>query len=663
MYRPVQNSPQTRQPGQQSVKGALFSNKNRDTLTGLLTQDFQSRIGHSLTAKQHDRLERTLDHYVDEVYDKQGEQPLPVLNREILKAVSQDFGMYLQRAETVRNSASTPTQTIMNEAIYQDTGKRFELLQQERNEIKALPPAVPDFRVSLDEEGAPSSVELFERAKKAREAEIARTQTMLVSGGDAADRMDPGIRQRIAADDMFRSGQMNANRSTDIVLMERQNTPRQAPLDMPLVVMPDRRELMRPSNFAMETSGMPRDLGQANSNVTITQPQIASPLKTNLQQDVLIRQDDIVNYKEVENNLFIYSADRDWLNSSVGQNRYVFSIVFDPAINSLKFPPTPAVQERFRNITRVELVKAILPVEALDILITQNPDASGSTNITSYQDNVLSFPYISVNVEELDSNNYGTDNILDRCFAVLQYDANWYSDPNSLVQPQDSRGYTAFIPKFLKCQRVYSPTPLSTLQKMTISLLRPDGTALSLSQDTLDIQNIWAGNNGTFGASSYDGVDGTGNPYYFFIQTNTFFSRYQISVGDRIRVGGYTYDNTTLAANPGLADLAGWVNQTSGLLVAAIGYGNGTAANYTADGPNSVGYANYIIIQARYADPTTGSVALSPFSGITAALAANSGNLLAPRRLINLNRQIQLVFRVITREMDSVAQLRPDNVN
>jgi hypothetical protein len=95
--------------------------------------------------------------------------------------------------------------------------------------------------------------------------------------------------------------------------------------------------------------------------------------------------------------------------------------------------------------------------------------------------------------------------------------------------------------------------------------------------------------------------------------------------------------------------------------VAAIGYTN-TGGTYIADGANGAGYANYIIIQARYADPTTGQVALQPFTNITSALAGNMGGLLLPRRLLNLNRQIQLVFRVITREMDGVGQLRPDNM-
>jgi hypothetical protein len=76
-----------------------------------------------------------------------------------------------------------------------------------------------------------------------------------------------------------------------------------------------------------------------------------------------------------------------------------------------------------------------------------------------------------------------------------------------------------------------------------------------------------------------------------------------------------------------------------------------------------VGWANVIVIDARYADPSTGSTALAPFgSEINTDLFIQSENLLTPRRLINVSRQTQLVFRVITRELDPVGQIRADNV-
>lgn len=652
MYRPVQQQPQG------SVRAALFSQRNTEMLENKLVQDFQQRAGAGLTAQQRERLGRTLDHYMEEVYEVQGEKPLAALNQEILRATATDFSKYNQRKEAVRTAPEAPVKMVMNEQLFQETGKRFELLQQERQEVKALPPAMPDFRISLDDDG-PSAAEMFERAKKAREAEASR---MAASGRDAMERIDPNVNRMVEAADTFRAGQLASNKATDLALVERRTQLR--PAETALIVPPDRRELMLPANAIVGGSTIPtleagpslRDLGIANGNSTITMPPLTSAQKVNLPQDVLIRQDPIVTYREIENNLILYSADRDWLKNT-RENRYSFTVNFDPANNRQGFAPSPATQQRFKNITRIELVKAIMPAEGIDVLITQFDGAP----VTTYQNSILSFPFLTVNVQELDGNNYGTDNFLDRSFGVLQYDANWYSDPASQADPQDSRGYLAMIPKFMKCQRVYHPTPLSTLQKLSISMLRPDGTLVSTVPDTLDIYNIFASNTaGAFVPSAYDVTVG-GQPAYFFINTAAFFSRFQVSVGDRIQIGGFNYDDATLAANPGLVDFVQWINRAEGHLVAAIGYTN-TSGTYIADGANGAGYANYIIIQARYADPTTGQVALQPFTNITAALAGNMGGLLLPRRLLNLNRQIQLVFRVITREMDGVGQLRPDNM-
>jgi hypothetical protein len=79
---------------------------------------------------------------------------------------------------------------------------------------------------------------------------------------------------------------------------------------------------------------------------------------------------------------------------------------------------------------------------------------------------------------------------------------------------------------------------------------------------------------------------------------------------------------------------------------------------------NEVGYANMIIIEARRQDPTTGSVLLSPFGNIpnfSNVLNTFGAALQSPCRLINLNKQLNLVFRIITREMDALPQIRPDN--
>lgn len=56
----------------------------------------------------------------------------------------------------------------------------------------------------------------------------------------------------------------------------------------------------------------------ANANPTLAQPIAALQPGSRgpLPQDFLIKQDDVINYKEIESNLVLYSADRDWLNNN-----------------------------------------------------------------------------------------------------------------------------------------------------------------------------------------------------------------------------------------------------------------------------------------------------------------------------------------------------------
>ena len=96
-----------------------------------------------------------------------------------------------------------------------------------------------------------------------------------------------------------------------------------------------------------------------------------------------------------------------------------------------------------------------------------------------------------------------------------------------------------------------------------------------------------------------------------------------------------------------------------------MGTGYTTSGNVYTDGPNSVGYCNFIVIESRFNDPTTGSTTIMPFGGTNSSSqslesAINNVNFVGTR-LINLSKQVQLTFRVITRDMDSATRIRPNN--
>ena len=678
----------------QDTQQIFFSERNHATLENILVQDCAERYQLNLDDKERRRLASTLQHYSTEVYQKLGNKSIQVLNREVLVATSKDFLQYMERKESVKGKSAV--KQVMDDQLFQETSQRFERVNQERHEVKALPPPIPDFRISLTEDGPPAA-EIFERAKKQREMEALRLQ-----------QAEQGVQQRAQSDFNFRAQQNTQNKNTEMVLRNQiiQGTPQER--DTSLVVLPDRRELLMGAIGSFD--GLNGDrlldngrfLGQANGNPTLSEPSLIAPGKA-LQEQILIPKDPIIGYREVENNLFIYSADRDWLRNNK-ENRYNFTVNFDPAANGQSFGPTLASQQKFKNIVRIELVKCIMAGESLSVTIQRT--RNNQTTDTTFMDTVLNLPYVIVRVAELENNNYGTDNHLDRSFGVIQYDAQWQSDVNTLTNSDKSftRGYVAMIPKFMKCQKEYYPTPLSTLQKMTIDIRRPNGEPLSISSDTFDIGGIIAPqtitsisgagpvstsvlgatfpftNAITYGDTPLNynvvipAVNGTAAN--FFINTTKYFSRFEVCVGDRIQISGYNYSDAALndaTYGQALRAFCTWINRPEGHIALAfarsISLNPSSATTNIVDGVNDAGYANFIIIAAPYLDPTTGNIQLMPFGPSIGGNIPNIGAILNtfgaalqnPVRLINLNRQLNLVFRIITRDMDSLPQLRPDN--
>ena len=673
------------------IEGQFFSQRNRNLLTKAITDDFGRRGVNMNGQQQQARLDKTLQHYMDEVYEVNGSQPLQFLNKEVVSATITDFASYIRRQDvTSVNLVQTQIPTLpggmqqngSQRAIIEDTGTAFERLQNERTDKRPMPKNIPDFRISVEEDSSVNPMALYEQAQKQREEEAAAVLKGSAAAGNSA------MTRFVNATDSYSTGFSQKNSAIENALVERSINRMVNGLPS-FPVLP--QELMPLSE--------PVERTQPNANPTIAIT--AQRTKESLPQDNIIRQSDILTYKETEYNLFVNSGDRDWLNNK-NDTRYNFTVNFSPANNRQGFGMSPAAQVRFKNIARIELVKSIMPAEGLDILVRRRAANVVDANNTDAVINALSFPYVSVKVAELDNNNYGTNNTIDNTFGILQYDANWVSESIDVKNDLTlSRGYLAMIPKFMKSQKVYSPTPLASLQRLTISFQRPDGSLLSEYTDTLNITGIipserLSGTTLLFGSNvvNTQAVYTTGSNLdseYYWIQTAQWFPRHMFNEGDRINIGGLNiselignsnYNNTTITSAT-TSEFTNYFTGTSGLLISGVGfyYKSGTSNIFSSGGylsngvttcANSLGYANCLIVQAKYNDPTTGNTSVRPFGGNTAnnialgqALVGGSNGPLynLPNvRLINMSHQTQLVFRIITREMDSTSMVRPDNL-
>jgi len=569
---------------------AFFSQRNEKQLESFVNEQYPS-----IERKQRERISKTVNHYMNEVYERKPKLSLQELNNEVVRISMVDFNRFLEK-----------DRVAFEQTLTEDTSQRYERIQNERKEKKQSMPNPPDFRISITEDGPPAS-EIFERMKQDRDNELLATEVFL--------KKDEAINKFIGTNLSVREEQDRENRQIPIFLQEQQLQP----------LFPQ-------------------------ANPTIFQNEVA-PLR---QQDFLIKQDDVVSYKENEYNLFIYSADRNWTRDTGSENRYNFTVNFDPAGNQSGFSINPAAQIKFKNIARIEMVKAILPTESLETLYKSTID----TNI-----NTLSFPYITLRVPELENNNYGTDNNLDRSFGVLQYDAIWNSDPNS---SRKSGGYLAMIPKFMKCQKVYHPTPLATLQRLTIQVQRPDGSQLSQTPDVYNISRLYgSGNvfNGGNAGAYKDTSDQTTNQSgfnYIWVQTSNWFTQYTMGESERVVFSNINFSNYVNNTTATATDFTNFLQRPEGHLI--VGTGITTGSNGLCGSTNTLGYMNTFIIPTRFNDPTTGLTTPQYFGQSYSNTSTMFSQISAGGKLLNLNHQTQYVFRVITRDLDASSRIRPDNL-
>jgi len=373
------------------------------------------------------------------------------------------------------------------------------------------------------------------------------------------------------------------------------------------------------------------------------------------QKDVLQPQEDVVKYREVEYNLVMNSKDRDWLQN-ITQNRYNFVIQFNTNYTrkGQGFGIQANIQQRLRNIIRLEFIKTILPVEGLSVILPKDCSSNQTLPENAFS-SVLALPSINVLVDEIEGNNFGTSNDIDKSLAVCQYDATWRSEClyNRLGL---SRGYTLFFPKFMKAQRVYSPTPLANLQTLSFRIQDPENNLLSKAPDASLLSAI-AFSSDVSGSCYYDP-----SRNYIFLKTKEWFPLWSYSQLDKILIQGLTPSTTA-----GSSELCQWLQNSGGhTVIGTAAYGDISNGIYdVSSGYNSVGYANWVIIQNRLQDPTNGGTGLQYFSG-----SLDGDNTLAtslvgyPQSggILNLSRQVQVYVRVITREYDLVSKVRTDNV-
>jgi len=605
----------------------FLNGTNYNKLVTFLRQHYSSKLGlKAIPERMETRVQKTVQHYMTEIARIQGTtKALPALNQEVLRETTSSIDNWLKKQEAVPPPATVSVGNFAKDTeysrLFEDTNSRYESMLSERAPVATAPLAVPDFRLPPTAEEEEDPVVLMQRIQKQRDE-----QTRAASNS---------------------------------------NPPRLQISD---------------------------DKPPSSTNPVPIQAEPPPPALAPRQQDYIIPQEDIVKYRETEHNIFLTSSDRDWARNTT-ENRYNFSVIFNTGNSRSTLGYNAAVQQRFRNIQRIEFVKAVVPIEALVPLVrvankvdTDPPSATvtGAYD-TSRVVNVFALPFVSVRIAELNNNGFSTKPEEDNTFAIVQYDTTWSSD---IVVPPATKsggdnytgsstvvatksGYTGLIPKFLKSQRVYTPTPLASLTKLSIRLERHTTELLNSDSDVLVVSRIFlSGNITALGTDNtkYALITSPLNPY-IFIKTTNWFLYSAVSEGDMINLQGFTVSPASGATQATCDDFTAYINRSEGHYVVAVGYSD---SSNTYLGRNDAGYCNVIIIRSRFDDPTTtgGTTRTASYYGGNAGqeavgvlpTALNNAPVQSACSLINMSRQTHIVLRVITRDFDSGSNIRPDNV-
>lgn len=364
-------------------------------------------------------------------------------------------------------------------------------------------------------------------------------------------------------------------------------------------------------------------------------------------------------YAERTNYIIANSLDRDWFNTD--ETRYRFRVNFRPTDPEFK---GAGIQDLYRNVTSIELVNALIPQDCVNIPFD-----------TRIYIDILNFPYLLLQIQEFSDVFRGTNSHNDRAFSVLIFDkqhdssvlsSDYISGSNTIVQTDPK---TQFYREYRKTFYKYTPAyfekkvffnqPMASLPHMSINLTTPAGENLYTDSDVLSITSVSTIQLSAADLEYSDAVSypndnsGYASRSYIRIETTSSFSNKIFRLGDLIRIQGFT---CAAAANSNR--LIEFMNRESGHYIlntdkCLVGLQSATNLNQ--------GYTSNIYI----APP--GNLNSTNTGLDTGSYYISSGLPTTPwtqtkAKLININLQTHLLFKINTREGDVSPLSKPINV-
>ncbi len=411
-----------------------------------------------------------------------------------------------------------------------------------------------------------------------------------------------------------------------------------------------------------------KDVFSAISANNIQDNSIHNTIDTNKNQlyDFLLSQLKISEreYQDVPYYFVVSSEDRQWDNNA--ENRYNFLVNFRPTDSQLGV----GIDRLYKNVVSVEVIKVIFPHDRLSVPFDNR----------IYLD-LQSYPFLIMDIDELDGVFKGSNNTLNEAFALLLFDKAYDSEVltqdqirNCLPTPVDDiykrfdrqfkRGFMSFCP-FLFEKKKYPNTPLASLNRMTIRFYRPDGQLISVDQDNLEIENI-----SVEAINDQELKKATGFPRsivgnYIKITTKTYFSNRTFRVGDLIKIKNFKLKSTVTDNDK--IKFAEYINRKQGHIIINLDNEVSTTDELDSEEINNSneGYINNIYISpAGEIDFKTGSLNISTYNDSVPDMSdvETVNGELSYGSLINSSMQVHITFKIVTREDKTTSVINPINV-
>lgn len=306
----------------------------------------------------------------------------------------------------------------------------------------------------------------------------------------------------------------------------------------------------------------------------------------------------------------INSADRNWLQDKY---RFKYSINFLTNDND--------IQSRYRNIQSIRVEKVIMPQDT--VYGVYNNDENSTQPYRPYLHSfTLNLPFVYLIIDELSDVYDGTNDTIRRCFSKLVVD-------RVINTMELGRKYIVLKSAGASGdEKIFFPTPLSTLNRLSISLMKPNGNLINTSHDHYLISNI-----------SYN------NSFSMYLQVTLrdYFDINEFNMNDLVIFK--QYNMTQLYNTQNSTDIIifnEWINHQDGHKVVDVG------------GKNENNYYNIIYIMAPNTyDPVMGNNLLK--NNLINVLNNYNNNTIPPSSgiLMNYSLQNSISFTIKTYNEDS----------